>query len=376
MVFSNECVIYLTWQTQDSIKADKSGMRLLTVLVLLLNFTLLHGQHYRFHEYRVEQGLPSDVIKSVTEDSLGFFWIATDDGLVKYDGVKFSHYRKAFRSQYAKGFLHTSDGRLLAFSDLDVIEIQNKIDTVIFKNVLKRDRLFNDSSIWFTKAMYQDRTGTIWLSEPKAVVKYDGESIKRYEFDNINRSPFYLRSFSLFEDDDNNLYAISYPGYLSWYDRDQDKFIQQKNLKLPDEISHVLYVKDQLLLAARQGVYSVKFENHKAKPAVNIFPVQRVSNLLLSSDSLVYVSTYAEDLYKLSFKNGFEWESMYYNFNGINNSYISRENDVWIASEKGLVRIQKNLFGVADVNSHAQFVEDIAFDVKDNTIYYANQESL
>lgn len=347
---------------------------LLSFFILFVAFNL-HAQQYRFRQYRVEQGLPTDVIKAVTEDSLGFIWIATDDGLVKYDGINFSSYKGAFRSQFAKGFLHSSSGQLLAFSDLNVIEIRNQIDTVIFNTVLRGERFLTDSTMSYPKSMYQDKRGMIWMGEPKSVIRYDGEKIKRYDFGEENRSSVFIRSFSFFEDDHRNLFAVSYNGNVFRYYPGPDRFKVQDKLKLPDEISQVLFIRNKLLIAARAGLYISSLHKGRISTPENVFPVTGVSNLLLAKDSTVIVSTYGEDLYRISLDDGFKWENFYYNFNGINSVYQSREGDFWVATDKGLVIVQKNSFSLADLHSQAQFIEGITSDGKGN-IFFATKETL
>src|SRR5690606_2139970 len=261
----------------------------------------LTAQDFRFHPYRVEQGLPSDVIKAATQDSLGYIWIATDDGLVKYDGLKFTTYKQAFRSQYVKGFLHTRDGKLLAFGDLDVIEISNRIDTVIFRQVLKGERFFSDSAIWFPKSIYQDANGFIWIGEPHSVIRYDGHNIKRFDFGEENRSSVYTRSFSFFEDHFKTLYVISYNGSVFRYSAAQEKFLPIDHLKFPSDISCVLYYKDNLLFGARDGLFSAQVTLSGIKQPRNIFPVRHVSHLTMLPDSSVLASTFEEDLYTIKF---------------------------------------------------------------------------
>ncbi|MEI9920669.1 MAG: two-component regulator propeller domain-containing protein [Bacteroidota bacterium] len=51
------------------------------------------AQEYRLKQFRVEDGLPSNVIKAIAQDSSGFFWIATDEGVVKFDGHAFTSYK-------------------------------------------------------------------------------------------------------------------------------------------------------------------------------------------------------------------------------------------------------------------------------------------
>ncbi|HRX30129.1 MAG TPA: two-component regulator propeller domain-containing protein, partial [Saprospiraceae bacterium] len=45
-----------------------------------------------FHNYTVDHGLPSNECHNIIQDSLGYIWIATDRGLVQYDGYEFKTY--------------------------------------------------------------------------------------------------------------------------------------------------------------------------------------------------------------------------------------------------------------------------------------------
>jgi signal transduction histidine kinase/ligand-binding sensor domain-containing protein len=350
-------------------------MRAFLSLSVLLIAYQVSAQQYRFHEYRVEQGLPSDVIKAVTEDSLGFIWIASDDGLVKYDGVKFTTYKNGMRSQFAKGFIKSGDGRLFAFSDLDFVEIINRIDTVEFKTIVRGERFLTDSTLSYPKSVYQDRQKLIWMGEPKSVISFDGDKIKRYDFTEVYRSPVFVRSFSFFEDDQNQLYTIAYNGAVFRLDRTKDKFVLIKGIELPDEISHVLFFDHQLFIAARKGLFRAAVVKGDIQQPENLFPVVAASHLTIAADSSLIVSTYGEDLYRVSFRKGFKWENFYYHFNGINSSYISSEGDIWVATDKGMVVVQQNSFALADPNSQAHFIEGITDDENGN-VYFATKETL
>src|SRR5258706_7900143 len=135
----------------------------------ILSHSIIEAQEYQMKTYRVADGLPSDVVKGVAKDSAGFLWIATDDGLVQFDGLRFTQFKNALRSQYAKGFLKTRDGRLLLYGDLDLMEIQNKIDTVIFQTVRRGGRNPNDFVLWYPKSIFEDSKGRLWIAEPQSV---------------------------------------------------------------------------------------------------------------------------------------------------------------------------------------------------------------
>jgi signal transduction histidine kinase/ligand-binding sensor domain-containing protein len=44
------------------------------------------------HQYTTDHGLPANTVHSVVRDRLGFLWIATVNGLARYDGYRFLHY--------------------------------------------------------------------------------------------------------------------------------------------------------------------------------------------------------------------------------------------------------------------------------------------
>jgi signal transduction histidine kinase len=353
-------------------------MRIVVFLFFLALFYLSDkaiAQQHRFHQYRVEQGLPSDVIKAVTEDSLGFIWIATDDGLVKYDGLRFSTYKDAVPGQYVKGFLHTKSGKLVAFGDLSAVEIVNLVDTVVFKPFLRGERFVNDSTLFFPKSIYEDKSGNVWFGEPKSVSKFDGQKLTRYDLGEANRSNVFVRSFSFFEAA-GDLYATAYNGNLFRYSPKVEKFLPVKDWAAGRDISAVLMLKDKVLVAARDGLFISQFVDGAFAPAKNLLPVGQISNLLMDSDSSVYVTTYGEDLYHVRFDRGLQAEKLDYKFSGINSCYLSRENDLWASTDQGLILVQKNLFMLSDPYSLTHFIEGIAFDPIQNKLFYCNKELL
>ncbi len=63
--------------------------------ICIVIFSLLPGyaQNLRFDHLSVKQGLSQGNVWDIYQDSLGFIWIATEDGLNLYDGYKFTIFR-------------------------------------------------------------------------------------------------------------------------------------------------------------------------------------------------------------------------------------------------------------------------------------------
>jgi ligand-binding sensor domain-containing protein len=59
---------------------------------LLSNETNIHAQSITFKHYGVDDGISQSEIKSIYQDSEGYLWLATQNGLNKFDGYSFENF--------------------------------------------------------------------------------------------------------------------------------------------------------------------------------------------------------------------------------------------------------------------------------------------
>ncbi len=66
------------------------------ILCCALFFSLTYGQYqrYQFSHLTVNDGLSQNTINGIVQDTLGFIWIATPDGINKFDGYSIKQYRR------------------------------------------------------------------------------------------------------------------------------------------------------------------------------------------------------------------------------------------------------------------------------------------
>ena len=67
----------------------------LTILVcslIILPLLNVSAQHFSIETFTTRDGLSHNDVRSISTDSSGFLWIATWDGLCRYDGYSFKNY--------------------------------------------------------------------------------------------------------------------------------------------------------------------------------------------------------------------------------------------------------------------------------------------
>jgi len=94
------------------------NIRSISVLLLLWLFAIgAFGQTYRL--FSTENGLTSSLVNHILEDHYGQIWIATEDGLNKYDGVKITAYKhkdgdnSSLASNYVSTLIEDAQGNLI-----------------------------------------------------------------------------------------------------------------------------------------------------------------------------------------------------------------------------------------------------------------------
>jgi len=84
----------------------------------VLLITNLHGQSFPFREYSVLDGLPQSQVTYLFQADNGFLWIATRNGLSRFDGVEFVNYfrKDGLPSNFVNNVLEDTAGNIWALS--------------------------------------------------------------------------------------------------------------------------------------------------------------------------------------------------------------------------------------------------------------------
>ena len=156
-------------------KARSQHIFISCFVILFLSITS-YAQNTVIKHYGVNQGLPSSETYFVTQDSKGYLWIATDAGVVKYDGYQFKTYTtadglpdntvfKIHEDKYGRVWFSTYSGRFAYYvhktDSVYPIKANEKLTSIV--KTLPIDFIFDSKDTLYVSI---DRMGYLKIYPP------------------------------------------------------------------------------------------------------------------------------------------------------------------------------------------------------------------
>jgi len=116
---------------------------------------------------------PKTVTRNIIQDKKGNIWMASSEGIFKYDGQLFTNITAKVSSARFFSVLEDSKGNFWFGSIGSGVYYY---DGKSFKNFTTKDGLANNE----VTTIYEDRTGDIWLGTNGGASRYDGKSFKNF----------------------------------------------------------------------------------------------------------------------------------------------------------------------------------------------------
>jgi AraC family chitin signaling transcriptional activator len=251
--------------------------------------------------YSIENVLSRELIKSIVKDREGYVWIATDDGLLRYDGFQTNAYYRGLPSVYTKALIQRQNGQFCVLSDFGLSEIIQRNDSIYFRPLQIGEFVF-DQALNYPKAVYEDREGNVWIGEHNAVIRMNADGFRRFELGEDFRSIDYHRSFSFAEDAFGNLWIAPFKGPLLWFDRQREAMVPVE-LDVPaQQFRAISAVKgDHLLVGAANGLLMLKIDSdHHILESSFDERLTGISSIVVLNDKDVFVGTRESGLHYFS----------------------------------------------------------------------------
>ena len=210
-----------------------NSTKILSILILFCITTTLSSQKIesnQINKLSTEQGLSSNLIYNILQDRKGFIWVATEEGLNKFDGKNFTYFsvnsgRYSLSHNRTQTLLLAPDGNIWAGTSDGLNIYDYKSDSIIkVKTNTSPLKLVYDDITYLTSGIDKTRT---WIGTyGNGVNFFNWNDHKFYtlmlpKIQNI-QPPLYI--VSLLEDDNNRLWIGTQHNGLYRYDFNDKKF--------------------------------------------------------------------------------------------------------------------------------------------------------
>ena len=221
------------------------------ILLLILTNLEVSAQELIFKRINNENGLSQSNVTSIIKDSKGFLWIATRDGLNRYDGYDMNVYRNDIniKSSIGNNYISTvyedKSGNIWVggIEGLDRYNV-NKDNFVHYKL---------SSSTVFVKTIMQDSKGNLWIGAKKGLYVLNPRSGKV-------KSYFANPSVNSLSDNDINKIAEIEPGEI-WLGTSNGLNIYNTNTATFTHYKHKETDKSSLAGNNVKGILRDRFDN-------------------------------------------------------------------------------------------------------------------
>ncbi|MES2112907.1 MAG: two-component regulator propeller domain-containing protein [Bacteroidota bacterium] len=202
------------------------------------------NQSLKFEHISTAEGLSQINVSSIIQDSRGFMWIGTRDGLNRYDGYKFIIYNHSFQddntisNNQVVNLAEDGEGNIWVATLSGLNKLERK--TGRFIRYLHDDHNTNTISINSLNWLVFDAQGNLWIGTQKGGL--DCFDIKKNTFKHYVHSDFDTNSISdnnvstVFEDSKHNLWVGTSSG-LNLLDRKTGVFTKYRTGKAKNTIS-------------------------------------------------------------------------------------------------------------------------------------------
>lgn len=336
---------------------------LLYIFILTIYATQLVAQNPFAIHLTSKDGLPSNEVYNIHQDKKGFIWIATNEGLCKYDGIHFTSYHNAFMSSKAGSFIKEDkhgriwycnfDGRIFYvendslknFNSSYLMSLPGEFslfgDTIIFierKQILRGININSNKELYHEKINYNYnniyQSGQLFQIVTNSGIDYYNSNLKKKYTISFDDKKKYLKAI---EYDNGHFAYLAQEGKLSVcfikngitkeiYSSKNNSFVQGFYL-----------IDKKLWLLKKDGVLIIDIETHNFE---NILENESVSHVLKDNNGYLWISTNFNGIYIINPN----LKTKDYTLNSFNFKFFKTDNCVLAYDDVGKVfDIQNNI---------------------------------
>jgi ligand-binding sensor domain-containing protein/signal transduction histidine kinase/DNA-binding response OmpR family regulator len=219
-----------------------------------------------------DNGLSNSTVNCILQDSKGFMWFGTKDGLNKYDGYQMAVYKYDAKNKFSISdnyIRHIYEDRqknlwVGTSNGLNLFDREKGI-FISYKHQINNPASLSDNSI---SCIYEDHRGNLWIGTYNGGLNMFNRQTKKftcYKRNSANASLNYINY--IFEDRENNLWVAAGSG-LNKFNYHNNTF--NENLLIPDFKANIRVIQqasngDFWIGTENAGIYVVNAKTKKIK---------------------------------------------------------------------------------------------------------------
>ncbi len=346
------------------------------------------NEQFVIQHWGMEEGVGTNRILKIESDKDGFIWLATDNGLVRFDGFRFVKYNRKntelITNNYIANFFKDNNGDICFTANKKcLIKISNFSfnpifpDTTLVKSIYFKTTLWVQDSLWvrafnglflLTKnkvlkknqfygipsekvsTFSLDRLGILWVAiKNKGLFKYTTNGFKKV-FDNCHLEDKTIRR--IFFDSQNRVWVASKSGVVVFKNSRpiSSKFIEQFSTKLLRILAEDRYG-NIWIATSRSGLFVLDKEN-------NVISISKKNGL--SDDSVTDIKIIGDNIWVATVNGGLNLinqtklkvlnSDIGLSSPNVNSFYCDSDNSLLIGTNKGLFRASNECTSVVKYN--------------------------
>ncbi len=198
------------------------------------------GNAIKFEHLTVADGLSQSAVLCVLQDSKGFMWFCTEDGLNKYDGYQFTVYKhdpgnpNTLSANYIWSLFEEDTGIMWVATGDGLNKFDPARETFVHYRHDENDP--HSLSHNDVRAVYEDHTGALWIGTyGGGLNQFDRETgqFVHYHYDENNPNSLSANKIywdgSLYEDRSGTLWIGTNGGGLNQFDRQTKTFVRYQH---------------------------------------------------------------------------------------------------------------------------------------------------
>ena len=277
-------------------------------LLCILPNSIYADKNMNFENLTIDNGLSQATAEAIIQDSDGYVWIGTNDGLNRYNG-----------------------------SEIKVFDSNDEDENSIISN--------------YITALAEDKNKNLWIGTDEGLSKINlsNYSISNYRYNKKNKDISYYAIITMYVDDKGNLYVGNNKGVYLYDEKidDFNKVFGIENGLIDENIYSITKDKyDNLWIGTNQGLHKVDSKSTRAYPYsvgnTKTSEWGKVRSIFFDNDNM-WVGTAENGLKRVDLKNNkfksFEVDEKDNNkLQSLTVRDIIKDSsgDIWIATEKGI----------------------------------------